>query len=355
MKGSPGVEIGNLEPTIQRMLRSHCQRHRRTLKRLCVTCLLPRRNWFVPTARRHYSRSVLPWMSARRHILVAAAILLLGAGLGLYAWKARGLTYHGRTTEQWFREFRAAEARHLRTNSMSWIVLPNGAFAVSQAASPGRAPSAGPLGFPRSVGVRVPGWPPVGRMPMGPLTLLWNVDVQALLKDPAADGLRALGTNAVPYLVEQFSRKDSRWTLTYSDLYYRKFPPRLRSIAPRPPTPRALIRLEAAWALSALGSNALPAVPALLESLKGASSSIIGPSTILEILGKLPFEPRETDPVLDDLCRQNRLSEAMEVVRNLGLHTPGPPGSCSAPWPRRMLPCVYRQLPCWRYGPSRPH
>ena len=262
-------------------------------------------------------------MSARRQLLVAAAILLLGAGLGLYVWKARGPTYRGRTTAQWFREFRAAEGRHQMTNGIFWVVLPNGALGASQAASLGRAPSAGSLWFPRSVGARVPGRPPIGRMPVGPSALAWNVDVQGLLKDPAADALRALGTNALPYLVDQFRREDSRLTLAYSDLYYRKFPPRLRSIAPRPPTPRAVIRLEAAWALSALGSKALPAAPALLESLKGAFSFPVGPSTILDILRKLPFEPREADPVLDDLCRQNRLSQAMEVVRNLGLHTPG--------------------------------
>jgi hypothetical protein len=39
-----------------------------------------------------------------RNILTAAAILLLGAGLVLYARKARGPTYRGRTTQQWFRE-----------------------------------------------------------------------------------------------------------------------------------------------------------------------------------------------------------------------------------------------------------
>ena len=239
VKGSPGVEIGNLEPTIQRMLRSHCQRHRRTLKRLCVTCLLPRGNWFVPTARRQYSRSVLAWMSARRHILVAAAILLLGAGLGIYAWKARGLTSRRRTTKQSFREFRAAGTRHPRTNSMSWIVLPNGAFAVSQAASPGRAPSAGPLGFPRSVGVRVPGWPPVGRDAHGAADAPLECRCASAAQGPGGGRPACLGDERCTWSSNSTIRTATP-TLHSSDLYYRKFPPRLRSIAPQPPTPRAL-------------------------------------------------------------------------------------------------------------------
>ena len=86
-----------------------------------------------------------------------------------------------------------------------------------------------------------------------------------------------------------------------------------------------MIRANAALALSALGSKALPAVPALFDGLKSGSwhTNRSGDEPILEVLRKLPFDPREADPVLDDLCRQNRFSEAAQLVRNLSLHTPG--------------------------------
>jgi len=83
-----------------------------------------------------------------------------------------------------------------------------------------------------------------------------------------------------------------------------------------------VVRADAATALSALGSSALLAVPALFESFKSASFYPNAQNAVLETLRRLPFEPREADPVLDDLRRQNRHFEAMEIVRHLSLHTP---------------------------------
>ena len=64
-------------------------------------------------------------MSLRRAILIAAVLLLL-AGMILCARNARQPRYQGRTTEQWFREFRAAGQRYLRTNAAgSYAIIPS--------------------------------------------------------------------------------------------------------------------------------------------------------------------------------------------------------------------------------------
>jgi HEAT repeat protein len=139
-------------------------------------------------------------------------------------------------------------------------------------------------------------------------------------KDASVNALRALGTNAVPYLARQLQRQDSPLALAYAGLYG-KFPQVLQKIALKPPSPRRAIRSDAALALSVLGREALPAVPALLQALK--TRDPWERSTILQTLRELPFEPTQADPVLDWFCRSNRLSDAMEAVTSLHLRSPG--------------------------------
>jgi len=99
---------------------------------------------------------------------------MVASGLLYFALRSSAPLYQGKTSAQWFREFQAAATRH-------WTI---------QFVNPSFAP--------------------------GSLRVL---DLQALLREPAANGLRALGTNAAVYLGHQFARKDGILARTYGKLY----------------------------------------------------------------------------------------------------------------------------------------
>lgn len=79
--------------------------------------------------------------------------------------------------------------------------------------------------------------------------------------------LRALGPKAVPYLIRGLEKKDSIFAKLYWRLWL-KIPTRYQTKVPPPPLPAFQWRLNAAAALSGMGPDAQPAIPALIQALK---------------------------------------------------------------------------------------
>lgn len=205
--------------------------------------------------------------------LVAASCVMLAFGLLYYDLQPRNPRYQGKTSAQWFHEFQKASARH-------WTIP---VFNPSQPPGTARA-----------------------------------LDSQALLREPAAAGLRALGTNAAVYLGRQFARQDELLARIYMKLYFR-LPAPIKRFLPKPPDARSYLRMEIGWALEALGPDATAAVPSLITALQHGDGFTV--QITLRTLQKLEFDPHQLDPLLADWSKLGQHTNVVLVVSELQVRT----------------------------------
>jgi len=215
----------------------------------------------------------------RRLIIAAALVLLVGTGLFLCLRPRREPTWQGKTYSQWFAEFRQAKVRH-RQNSQAWIMSPG---------SPKPIPTTG-----------------------------YYDDFDGLLRDPAADALRAMDTNIVPFLTAEVRREDSIWVQSYQ-YCYSKFPRPIKRIAPGFPQGRNDIRIDASLALAALGTNAASAVPAIFRAY--ATARPWSRHAFDESLRRLPLDIAAYDAALETLVKRGELFDAVSLVGQFGIRT----------------------------------
>jgi len=207
-------------------------------------------------------------------LFVAIALaLIVGCGLLYYGLRSAEPTYQGRTSAEWFREFQTAASRH-------WTVSVN---------NPGL-----PSGSGRAL------------------------DVRGLLREPAADGLRGLGTNAAVYLGRKFAWKEGILARSYRKWYF-GLPASIRGPLPRPPVARYYLRMEIGWALQALGSKADAAVPWLITSLGNGDEFAV--RFTLRELQRLQFDGHQLDPLLEEWSRKGQHTNAVLVVAELHVRT----------------------------------
>lgn len=141
---------------------------------------------------------------------------------------------------------------------------------------------------------------------------------QALLREPAANGLRALGTNAAVYLGRQFARKDGTLARTYGKLYF-GLPASLKGFLPKPPATRSYVRMEIGYALQALGTNASVAAPSLITDLRSGDQFTVR-STVTK-LQRLVFDRHELDSLLEGWSKAGQLTNVVQVVAELQVRT----------------------------------
>ena len=99
----------------------------------------------------------------------------------------------------------------------------------------------------------------------------------------AHEAFKAMGTNALPFLISKVERRGNRLYQFYKDRYP-KLPVSLLKILPRPPGVQRQ-QTVAVERLHALGTNAQPAVPALLDYLE---ECIARPVVVFAPARKLP-------------------------------------------------------------------
>lgn len=193
----------------------------------------------------------LAFQGSRRRIRFAAGVAIVLLIPLVWWWRyAHQPTWHGKTVATLFADFRAARLLHT-TN-----------------------------GFINNLSYKME-------------------DVEALFNDPASEGLRALGPYAVRWLGTEVQRGDGFWRRIYQRRYAR-LPPVLRSKLPAPSS-RTRLRADAAMALAAIGTNAVPALPAVAKALGSITGfeliSFLGP------LQRLPLGEGDLDPALQKWSR----------------------------------------------------
>jgi len=174
-------------------------------------------------------------MSRGRTIVSCFLLCLLAFWAALHWQRNRQVRFQGKTAPEWFVEFR--KARPLCRRSL-----------------------VNPLLVPL---LRTRGATNL----MSQVT--YYEDLNLLFFHPAADGLRNLGSNAVPFLEAEVKRRDGPFAKGYTALFQR-LPVGVRRHVPEPPQPRDPVQRDAALALSLLGKNADSAIPALLEAYERA-------------------------------------------------------------------------------------
>lgn len=136
--------------------------------------------------------------------------------------------------------------------------------------------------------------------------------------NPAATGLRALGSNAVPYLVRQVSP-----SFTDRPLYIRVFtnlPPVIKRRLPNPWT-RQFNRYRAVSALAGLGEQARPASPVLLSLLR-KPDSVLPRRETAGALRSLRLAQTEIDQVTLEFGRKGQYADALEIAGLTGWEQP---------------------------------
>jgi HEAT repeats len=216
----------------------------------------------------------------RRLTIAAALLLLVGMGLFLCLRPRKEPTWQGKTYSQWFAEFRQAKVRRRQT-SQSWIMLPSSSKPVLSAG--------------------------------------YYDDIDGLLRDPAADALRAMGTNIVPLLVAEIRHEDSGLLQVYRKLYF-KLPVPLKRVAPNPPAGRDEIRGDAALALAALRGDAGAAVPPLFQAF--ATAAPAARMQFQESLHRLPFDSTAFDAALQTLVKRGEIFFAVSTIARFGVWNP---------------------------------
>jgi len=174
--------------------------------------------------------------------------------------KASQPTYKGMTATQWILEYGAATRR-------VEIWIPRGGSTIIQKT---RIPS---LPTTNSWVLRtnsLPPWlPPLGRFPREHNT---NQEIRAFImaayhpdKDPAIQAIRKIGPSAIPYLTNALVKQD-----TLIEGWQRKLWPKMshswRTNIMSPPKRLGDYHRNAAAIIGRLGTNAVPAIPALNEA-----------------------------------------------------------------------------------------
>jgi FOG: HEAT repeat len=224
----------------------------------------------------------------RRRIVIALFLLAVVSGAVLFFCLRphKEPLWQGKTCSEWFAEFRRAKARHRQASMPVYQIL---------------APTK-------------PGGPQ--RFVIG--TNYFD-DTEGLSYDPAADGIRALGTNIIPILTAQIRRGDPKWLPIYVKLFS-KLPATIQHIVPKPPTSRDEVRGDAALALSLLRSDAAPAWPTIFEAYVTAAP--FARYRFEESLRKIPVEPVVLDATLDSIVRRGDLSLAVSMISKFGASGP---------------------------------
>lgn len=238
-------------------------------------------------------------MTSWRKALVPSALILAVFATLLILWRWQNQPrFQGKTAAQWFQEFRAANAQQ----RVQLIQVPPLNYG-------GMIPARG--GAQRAVQVI--------QVSPGVMRVIQPPSPEGPEVTAAVDGLRGLGTNAVPYLAAQLRRRES-WQERFYPYLYVRISPGIRKFLPNPPVPREEIRRQAAWAISALGSSGAPAAPALLDSLKycGPASEY----TILWALSRLDYSRERADEIVLFLTRHGPQTRAIRMASQLWLVSP---------------------------------
>jgi hypothetical protein len=219
----------------------------------------------------------------RRRLLVAISSLALVSAISLtiYLWPRKEPVWNGKTCSQWFAEFRRAKVRYQRT-SVYFVHVPTS----------------------------TPGY-----LRLQATTNYFD-DTEALLRDSAADALRAMGTNIIPVLCREIRRGDPKWLPSYSKFFY-KVPRSLQRFVPNPPKSRDEIRGDAALALTLQRAEAAPAWPALFDAFLEAPTPYLR-FRLGDTLRNIPVDPVVLDAGLDSLVRHGELSEAVQMIGQFG-------------------------------------
>jgi len=197
-----------------------------------------------------------------------AVLACVGVALGL--WLGRKPTYKGKTASAWFRI--SYESRQAN-KTVTTLPMPTGPMLVE-----------------------VPGDP----------------DPEALA------ALRAMGTNAVSYLVATIRRSDSR----FDRIYWRAVglvPSWLQWLVPKP-VPKSWLATEAAAILPELGPAARSAIPALVASLRTGNPLLNHAAR--DALGRIRPRFDELAPSLEDLAKQGHYATACSLIWDLHLREP---------------------------------
>ncbi len=208
-------------------------------------------------------------------MILGTALAVFACAILILSWRwYREPRYQGKTTAQWFKAYRETDALQQQFQTVN---TPSGVRLVRVA----------PLSFPK--------------------------------RSRAADGLRGLGTNALPYLTVQLRRREGVYERLYPRVFY-KTPTGIRKLLANPPTPCDEIRRQAALAVEALGTNGAPAAPALLESLKycGPTSEY----TILQALRRFDYDRQAADELVMFMSMHGLQTRAVRVASELWLVTP---------------------------------
>jgi len=215
----------------------------------------------------------------RKRLFWLGAMVVASAGL-LFVWWPHEPTYKGKTVAAWFRDFRSSKPHY-------WRSVPSQLLANS----------AGVIDFKM-------------------------LDEKMWLRDPAAEGLRALGTNSAIYLASQIRDGGSRW-----NRWYRTTLPKLPNWArarlpPLPLQPR--VNYDATIALMAVARDSAPAIPILSAGLKDPSCS----QACMEALDRLAFVSvlerlgGKADPAFEELSQYKSLTHACNNIRWIRPGTP---------------------------------
>jgi hypothetical protein len=130
----------------------------------------------------------------------------------------------------------------------------------------------------------------------------------------AQRALTAMGTNALPFLIEWLDEEPTQF-----DAWLRRAGQRLPNSLQPDPWPFGSRRDNAAHALGLLGTNAIPAIPELIRTFGwnwtggGGSSppglyalADIGPAAIPALLQALEEDPKRVDPVIRTMVLMGR-------------------------------------------------
>jgi hypothetical protein len=200
--------------------------------------------------------------------LLASLALLVGVASGF--WRSSEPTYQGKSVSVWFEEYARLSSRQ---------------------------------GAPVAI---IQG--PSGR------TLMVAGTVEPL-PDPAWEALKAIGSNAVPYLIRRL-----RVSPLESPLYTRVFtnlPPVIRSRLPSP-WKRRWDRQLAAEALGGLGEQAIAAAPALLKALKQADPDPLTRNAILNALRRIHVDQRSLNVAMLELGATRRYADVIAIAQQSG-------------------------------------